>query len=98
MHNRTKAATLAAVVILAVAGATVLHAQDRGSSGSMMRPGMMNRDGMMGRGMMDMMGMMQRMGPMMDHCADMMESGGDHGRRPNDQWRKSAPTAPGQGD
>jgi hypothetical protein len=96
MLNRTKNAALASVVILGVAVTTALYAQEQGSSGSMMRPGMMDRDGMMARGMMGMMGMMQRMGPMMEHCASMMESGAD--RRPNDQWRKSAPTTPGEGN
>jgi hypothetical protein len=45
--------------------------------------------GMMGRGMMGMMGRTDRM---MDHCNAMMQSRGNG--RPNEQWRKHAPTTP----
>ena len=74
---------LATVSVAALIAATTLYAQDtRESSGSMMRGGMMGGGGMMGR-----------MSQMMDHCAGMM--GGSRGDdRPNDQWRKKAPTAP----
>jgi len=43
--------------------------------------------GMMGRGMMGMMGRTDRM---MDHCNAMMQSRG----KPNEQWRRHAPTTP----
>jgi len=36
------------------------------------------------------MKMMQQMGEMMDHCNHMMSN-----RRPNDQWRRNAPSALG---
>ena len=41
---------------------------------------------MRGRGMMKMM---PQMSDMMDHCNSMMSGG-----RPNDQWRRNAPSAP----
>ncbi len=39
-----------------------------------------------------MMGMMKQMSDMMDHCNSMMTD-----RRPNDQWRKNAPSRPEKG-
>ena len=83
MRNARPTLALAALSIAALIAATTLHAQDaRQSSGFMMGRGMMGGGGMMG-------GMSQ----MMDHCTGMM-SGDQHGNRPNDQWRRNAPTAP----
>ncbi len=83
MRNAKRTLALVAVSVAAMIAAPMLHAQDaREPTGSMMRGGMMGNGSMMGQ-----------MGRMMDHCAGMM--GGSRGDdRPNDQWRKKAPTAP----
>jgi hypothetical protein len=57
--------------------------RDRSMMGEGMMGGGMMGGKMMGRGMMGQ--------GMMDHCAEMMQGGTD---KPNDQWRKNAPTAP----
>jgi hypothetical protein len=73
---------LASVLVAAV---TALHAEDQqGSPGSMMGRGTMGQ----GRSMMG------RTSRMMDHCGSMMQSRGDGGNRPNDQWRRPAPSTP----
>jgi hypothetical protein len=72
---------LAIASVLAVGAAATLYVQDS------------HHDGMMGRGgMMGMMGMMRQMSQMMDHCNQMMS--GNSSGRPNEQWRKEAPTSP----
>jgi len=82
MKKLAQSAALAATLIVASAGATVLYADNSDTSGSMM-----GRGGMMGgaRG-----GMMGRMSQMMSHCGGMMSGGSDSGR-PNEQWRRGAP-------
>lgn len=85
MRKSTVALVFASVVAAAVIAAPALYAHDnQGSSGSMMGHGMMG-DGNEG----GMMGMMKQMSQMMDHCNNMM---GDS--RPNEQWRKNAPSQP----
>jgi hypothetical protein len=66
-----------------VAGGTALRAEDQQGSSSMMGRDMMSQ----GR---SMMGQTSRM---MDHCGSMMRGRGDGGNRPNDQWRRRAPSA-----
>ena len=51
--------------------------------------GMMGQDGMTG-----MMNKMRPMSEMMDHCNNMMQGSGRDDNRPNDQWRKKAPSEP----
>lgn len=83
MRKSTKIIAITSVVVAALAAAPTLYAEDsQPPSGSMMGHGMMG--GMTG---------MTSMGRMMDHCNQMMQSGGS-GSRPNDQWRKNAPTNP----
>ncbi|XSC45689.1 hypothetical protein ACF1BQ_006345 [Bradyrhizobium sp. RDT10] len=88
MRKLTRAILPTAILVAGIIAAPALYAQsDRGSSGSMMGHGMMddnNRND--GGGMMKMMGQMSRM---MDHCNNMMSDS-----RPNDQWRKDAPSEP----
>jgi hypothetical protein len=73
-----------------IVAAPALYAQgDPGPSGSMTGHGMMG-DGTKGDGgMMGMMKMRGQMSQMMDHCNNMMSNS-----RPNDQWRKNAPSEP----
>lgn len=91
MRKLTKAILPTAILVAGIIAAPALYAQsDRGSSGSMMGHGMMgdnNRND--GGGMMSMMKMMGQMSQMMDHCNNMMSDS-----RPNDQWRKDAPSEP----
>jgi len=62
--------------------------QDR--SGSMMGHGMMGDKAAKDQGgMTGMMKNMKQMSEMMDHCSNMMSDS-----RPNDQWRKNAPSEP----
>jgi hypothetical protein len=68
-----------------VAGVTALHAEEQQGS-----PGSMKGRDMMGQGR-SMMGQTSRM---MDRCGSMMQGRGDGGNRPNDQWRRRAPSAP----
>ena len=82
---RTTVALAAAIVVATIAAQT-LYAQDSSAS----RHRMM--DGDPARGTMGITKMMRQMSGMMDHCSSMM-----HNRstgRPNDQWRRRAPTAP----
>jgi hypothetical protein len=79
MCKHMTALVLASALVLAVLTAPVLYAKDAQAPFS----------GTIGRGMMGMMGRMDRM---MDHCNAMMQSRGNG--RPNEQWRKHAPTTP----
>ena len=95
MRNSVKILAAAAALIASAALAPALYAHDSGSAdehnGSMMGPGVMGEDGMMG--MMNMMGQMSRMA---EGCSEMMQGTMDDGSdKPNEQWRKDAPTAPG---
>lgn len=89
MRNSVKTLAAAAALIASAALAPALYAHDSGSSdehdGSMMGPGMMN--------------MMGQMSQMMDNCSEMMQGTmGDGSGKPNEQWRKDAPTALGTND
>lgn len=92
MRKFTKTLLPAAILVTGVMAAPSLYAQgDQAPSGSMMRNG-----GMMGDkstkddgGMMGMMKMMTQMSQMMDRCNNMMSD-----NRPNEQWRKNAPSEP----
>lgn len=90
---KTFALISALVAGLAAAPALYAHDSDR-SDRHMMGPGgmmgMMRMDGMMNmmRGMMGMMGM----DGMMDMMRGMM--GGQHGPKPNEQWREKPPATP----
>jgi hypothetical protein len=93
-----KVAIVAAFASILLASAMVapsLYAEaGHDSSDSMMSHGMIgdngtrNDKGMMGD-MIGMMKMMKQMTQMMDHCNNMMSDS-----RPNDQWRKNAPSEP----
>ncbi len=89
MRKLTKTLALTFVFIAGLTAVSALYAQDsKRSPGSTMKHGMMDDGKTDGGGMM---GMMMQMTKMMDHCNNMMGSGGN---RPNDQWRKDAPTEP----
>ncbi len=88
-------AAFASILLASVMVAPSLYAEPgHDSSGSMMSHGMMgdngtrNDKGMMGD-MIGMMKMMKQMTQMMDHCNNMMSDS-----RPNDRWRKNAPSEP----
>jgi hypothetical protein len=88
MRKYTTVLLLASALIAAVVAAPLLYAEESQTpSGSMMDHGIMGGDH--GGRMMGMMKMMPQMGEMMDHCNGMMSS-----RRPNEQWRRNAPSAP----
>lgn len=94
MRKLAIVAAFASILLASVMVAPSLYAEaGHDSSGSMMSNGMMgdndtrNDEGMMG----GMMTMMKQMSQMMDHCNSMMSDG-----RPNDQWRKNAPSTPEQ--
>jgi len=87
MRKFAIAVSLAMLLIAALAAAPSVYAEQE-ASGSSMDHGMMDGGGMMGT-----MKMMKQMGRMMDHCSGMMNDGGN---RPNDQWRKKAPSEPEQ--
>jgi hypothetical protein len=91
MRKLTKAILPTAILVAGIIAAPALYAQsDHGSSGSMMGHGMMDDNNRSdGGGMMGMMRMMGQMSRMMDHCNNMMSDS-----RPNDQWRKDAPSEP----
>jgi len=94
MTMRLKTLAVVAALAIGLAAAPAVYAHDSSKpGGSMMGPGTMG-PGMMGQG--GMMNMVGQMGQMMEHCNDMMQGkAGDHGSgKPNDQWRKDAPTAP----
>lgn len=89
-----KAFVAAAALVIGFAPAPALHAEESStpqeSHDSMMSPGMMGGDSMM-----NMMEDMSQMEDMMDHCSQMMSGGSG---KPNEQWRKNAPTAPDDSD
>jgi hypothetical protein len=91
MRKLTKSILPTAILVAGIIAAPALYAQsDRGASGSMMGHGMMDDNNRSdGGGMMGMMKMMGQMSRMMDHCNNMMSDS-----RPNDQWRKDAPSEP----
>jgi hypothetical protein len=95
MRKLTIMAAFGSILLASVMVAPSLYAEaGHDSSGSMMSNGMMgdngtrNDEGTMGD-MMGMMKMMKQMSQMMDHCNSMMSDS-----RPNDQWRKNAPSEP----
>ncbi len=91
MRKYTTTLTLAFALLASIVAASALYADNSQThSGAMMGRGMMGDDNSGG----GMMGMMKQMNQMMDHCNTMMQSRGDDGRRPNDQWRKPAPSTP----
>ena len=83
MRKTTTTLLLAAALVAGAMAAPSLYGQP---SDSMMGHGMMGDKNTNDRGMM---GMMKQMSEMMDHCNGMMSD-----RRPNDQWRRTAPSAP----
>lgn len=97
MRMSLKALVTTAALIAGLAKASVLYAEESGSShephGSMMGPGMMGGESMMD--MMHMMEQMPQMSQMMEHCSQVMDGamGGGSGK-PNEQWRKDAPIKP----
>jgi hypothetical protein len=94
MTDGFKTLIAAAVLVVPIAAAPALYAQDSGASqapsDSMMKPGMMG-----GGSMMNMMGGTSQMQDMMDHCSQMMNGGAT---KPNEQWRNNAPAAPDDQD
>jgi hypothetical protein len=88
MHKFTTTLLLASSLVAGAMAAPSIFAQGSPEpSGSMMDHGMMGNKDTKDQG--GMMGMTRQMSGMMDHCNGMMNS-----RRPNDQWRRNAPTAP----
>ena len=83
MRKFTTTLLLASTLVAGAMAAPLLYGQP---SDSMMGHGMMGDKNTNDRGMM---GMMKQMSEMMDHCNSMMSD-----RRPNDQWRRTAPSAP----
>ena len=87
MRRTTTTLQLASTQAAGAMAAPSLYGQsDHQPSGSMMGHGMMGDKNTNDRGMM---GMMKQMSEMMDHCNGMMSD-----RRPNDQWRRTAPFTP----
>jgi len=84
MRKTTTTLLLASTLVAGATAAPLLYAQP---SGSMMGHGMMGGKNTNDKG--GMMGMMKQMSEMMDHCNSMMSD-----RRPNDQWRRTAPSTP----
>ena len=84
MRKFTTTLLLVSTLVAGAMAAPLLYAQP---SGSMMGHGMMGGKNTNDKG--GMMGMMKQMSEMMDHCNSMMSD-----RRPNDQWRRTAPSAP----
>jgi hypothetical protein len=91
MRELTKAVLPAAILVTGIVAAPAIYAQgNRGPSDSMMGHRMMGDNSTTDDGgMMGMMKMKGQMGQMMDHCNNMMGNS-----RPNDQWRKNAPSEP----
>jgi hypothetical protein len=84
MRKVTTTFLLASTLVAGVMAAPSLYAQSsQERSSSMMDHGMLGNKNDKG----GMMGMMKQMNEMMDHCNSMMTD-----RRPNDQWRKNAPS------
>lgn len=93
MNKALKISIAAASLVGGFALTAGLYAEEPGapqdSHGSMTGPGMM------GGGMMNMMQDTSQMGEMMEQCSQMMNAGMDSDSgRPNEQWRKNAPTGP----
>ena len=87
MRKFTTTLLLVSTLAAGAMAAPLLYAQGgQQPSGSMMGHGMMGDKNTNDRGMM---GMMKQMSEMMDHCNGMMSD-----RRPNDQWRRTAPFTP----
>src|SRR5262252_8143759 len=87
MRKFTTTLLLASTLVAGAMAAPSLYGQTgQQPSGSMMGHEMMGDKNTNDRGMM---GMMKQMSEMMDHCNGMMSD-----RRPNDQWRRNAPSAP----
>jgi hypothetical protein len=88
MRKTTTTLLLASTLAAGAMAAPLLYAQGgQQSSGSMMDHGMMGDKDTNDKG--GMMGTMKQMSEMMDHCNSMMSD-----RRPNDQWRRAAPSTP----
>ncbi|MFH1343416.1 MAG: hypothetical protein ABIL01_19735 [Pseudomonadota bacterium] len=88
MRKLTKAILPITLLVAGIIAVPALYAKgDGGASGSMMSHGMMGDGTNDGGGMMGMMKMMGQMSQMMGHCNNMMTDS-----RPNDQWRKNAPS------
>ena len=106
---RKPVTTIAAIstLIVGLALAPTLYARDSQIfDGSMMGPGMMGQGGMMNMmpqmpmrqmGSMGQMGQMGDMTQMMEQCSQMMQGAGGGSGKPNEQWRKDAPTTPEKG-
>ncbi|MGD9724793.1 MAG: hypothetical protein AB7M05_08530 [Alphaproteobacteria bacterium] len=91
MRKFSKTLLAAAALVAGLAAAPALYAHDSGNSQN--DSGSMMGSGMMGQG--SMMNMMGQMSQMMDHCNQMMQgSMGSGSGKPNEQWRKEAPSAP----
>ena len=89
MRKLSTALLLASILAVGSMAAPSLYAQGgQESSGSMMGHGMMGDKSKKDEG--GMMGMMKQMTKMMDHCSNMMSAD----NKPNDQWRKNAPSQP----
>jgi hypothetical protein len=87
MRKFTTTLLLASTPVAGAMAAPLLYAQgSQQLSGSMMGHGMMGDKNTNDGGIM---GMMKQMREMMDHCNSMMSD-----RRPNDQWRRTAPSTP----
>jgi hypothetical protein len=85
MRNPLQKFAITTALMIVAAGIPALYAQDsQRSPGSMMERGLNGHGGTM---------MGQRGG--MGSCMGMMQGGGDSDR-PNDQWRKPAPSNPDQ--
>ena len=84
MRKFTTTLLLASTLVAGAMAAPLLYGQP---SDSMMGHGMTGDKNTSDKG--GMMGMMKQMSEMMDHCNSMMSD-----RRPNDQWRRTAPSAP----
>ena len=84
MHNPIQKIAVISTLIAGLAGISALYAEDaQRSPGSMMQRGATGHGG-------TAMGQRSGMG-----CMGMM-GGGDDSDRPNDQWRKPAPSNPGE--
>ena len=87
MRRTTTTLLLASTLAAGAMAAPSLYGQsDHQPSGSMMGHGMMGDKNTNDRGMM---GMMKQMSEMIGSCNGMMSD-----RRPNDQWRRTAPFTP----
>jgi hypothetical protein len=84
MRKFTTTLRLASTLVAGAMAAPLLYGRP---SNSMMGHGMMGDKNTSDEG--GMMGMMKQMSEMMDHCNSIMSD-----RRPNDQWRRTAPSTP----